>query len=212
MRLTLPRMSISSVARAAVLSVGLALPCGPAIPEAQLPGLPSVLSELRKGGLVIYLRHAATDTTQNDVGTDLADCATQRNLSEAGREQSREIGKAFRRLDIPVGTVLSSPFCRTRETAELAFGKITVDEDLYFAMSAPREAVARFTESLRRMLSTRPTDGTNTVVVSHTANLREAAGIWPKPEGVAIVFRPLGDGRFEAIARIEPESWAELTS
>jgi hypothetical protein len=48
------------------------------------------------------------------------------------------------------------------------------------------------------------------VIISHTANLKEAAGIWPKPEGVAIVFRPRRDGSFEPIARVLPEDWPTL--
>jgi hypothetical protein len=57
------------------------------------------------------------------------------------------------------------------------------------------------------MLATAPAKGSNAVIVSHTANLREAAGIWPKPEGVAYVFRPLPRGGFEAVARILPDEW-----
>ena len=93
------------------------------------------------------------------------------------------------------------------ERAGYEIDEFTVSDDLFFASNAPKDAVARMTASLRRMLSTRPADGANSIVVSHTSNLREAAGIWPKPEGVAIVFRPLGDGRFEALARIPPEDW-----
>ena len=57
------------------------------------------------------------------------------------------------------------------------------------------------------MLTVVPERGSNTVLVSHSANLFEAAGIFPKPEGVAIVFRPLPGGRFEALARILPDDW-----
>ena len=175
--------------------------------EDKLGKLQDVLADLKKGGLVVYFRHSITDTSQTDAAADLARCETQRNLSEAGRAQATKIGQAFKALGIPVGEVLSSPFCRTKDTAQLAFGHFTVSDDLFFASNAPKDAVARMTASLRRMLSTRPADGANSIVVSHTSNLREAAGIWPKPEGVAIVFRPLGDGRFEALARIPPEDW-----
>jgi phosphohistidine phosphatase SixA len=189
--------------------------CAPAVPaaaEQQLAALPAVLDELRSGGMVIYLRHAATDRSQKDSGVDLARCETQRNLSDAGRDQARNIGAAFAALDIPIGTILSSPFCRVRDTAQLAFGRHEVSNDLYFAVSADKNDVKRMTESLRRMLSTRPTDGTNTIVVSHTANLREAAGIWPDKEGVAIIFRPLGNGRFEPVARVPAEAWSAAST
>lgn len=178
-----------------------------------LPGLSAVLPDLRRGGLVLYFRHGLTDVTSgaSDEKADLARCDTQRNLSAAGREQSVATGQALRKLGIPVGKVLSSPFCRCKDTAQLAFARYTVDNDLYFAINVGAEERARLADRLR-LLSSPPAKGTNTVIVSHTANLREAAGIWPKPEGVAYVFRPLPGNRFEPLAMVLPEDWiAEAT-
>lgn len=188
-------------------------PAATAAAADRLPGLSPVLDELRKGGLVIYFRHGSTEQGgAKDETADLAKCETQRNLSAAGREQATQIGAAFRTLQIPVGTVLTSPFCRCKDTAKLAFGRFTVDNDLFFAIRVGAEETKRLTQSLRRMLSTTPPAKTNTVLVSHTANLREAAGIWPKPEGVAYVFRPLPGGRFEPVAVILPGEWAEVAA
>src|SRR5262249_5111854 len=92
----------------------------PTGPPAQAPA--ELLAALRGGGFVIYFRHADTDHTQNDSRmTSMADCANQRNLTDAGRENSRQIGDAIRALGVPVGAVLASPMCRTVETAVLAF-------------------------------------------------------------------------------------------
>ena len=91
------------------------------LPDA-LPGVDlgdrSLLEALREGGFVIYFRHAATDTAI-DQNVDFEYCATQRNLSQRGRDQAAEIGAGFEALGIPVGEVRSSEFCRTQETAEL---------------------------------------------------------------------------------------------
>ena len=194
-----------------VAMMNVLVPATPARAAEKPPDLNAVLSELRKGGYVIYFRHGPTDLTgANDESSDLLKCETQRNLSAAGREQAKQIGNAFRSLRIPVGTVTASPFCRTRDTAKLAFGRYTVSDDLRFAIGADAGETARFAESLHRMLSTAPAKATNTVIVSHTANLREAAGIWPKPEGVAYVFRPLPGGMFEAIAMVLPEDWSTV--
>lgn len=123
--------------------------------EDKLADLSSVLGELRKGGLVIYLRHGSTDQTgSSEEAADLMKCETQRNLSAEGRMQATEIGKAMQALRIPVGTVTTSPFCRTKDTAELAFGRFTVSNDLYFAIGTEAAETKRITESLRRMLST----------------------------------------------------------
>jgi broad specificity phosphatase PhoE len=184
------------------------------VPAAEPPPADAaVLSQLRAGGLVIYLRHAATDVTGVPEGAeDLARCETQRNLSAEGRAQAQAIGEALQRLDVPVGAVLSSPFCRCRDTARLAFGRAEVDPDLHFAMDVSPADRERLTAALRRMLSTPPADGHNTVIIAHTANLREAAGLWPKPEGTAYVFRPLSDGRFEVLARMEAQQWTALAA
>ncbi len=195
---------------ALVATVNLVVPAATANAADKLADLSSVLGELRKGGYVIYIRHGATEQTgAGDEAADLTKCETQRNLSAEGREQAAQIGKAFRALGIPVGTVTSSPFCRTKDTARLAFGRFTVSNDLHFTIGADAGETKRFTESLRRMLSTPPAKATNAVIVAHSANLREAAGIWPKPEGVAYVFQPLPGGQFEAIAMVLPEDWGK---
>src|SRR4029453_17091970 len=86
---------------------------------------------LQRGGLVLVLRHAATDFSKPDEDpVDLADCTTQRNLSAQGRADARAIGRGVRRLELGIGTVLASPFCRTRETAKLAFGRSAVSHAL----------------------------------------------------------------------------------
>src|SRR5688572_3600781 len=102
-------------------------------------------------------------------------CEAQRNLSAEGRNQVTQIGKAFQALTNPVGTVTTSPFRRTKDTAKLAFGRFSVSNDLSFAIGTDASETKRITGSLRRMLSTRP-KATNAVLVSYTANLREAAG------------------------------------
>jgi broad specificity phosphatase PhoE len=194
-----------------VATMNLVVPAPTANAADKFADLSSVLGELRNGGFVIYFRHGITDQTgANDEAAEMMKCETQRNLSAEGREQATQIGKAFQALRIPVGTVKTSPFCRAKDTAKLAFGRFDVNNDLYFAIGTNASETKRFAESLRRMLSTAPAKATNAVIVSHTANLREAAGIWPKLEGMAYVFRPLPGGKFEAIAMVPPEAWGEV--
>jgi len=167
-----------------------------------------LIDDIRKGGYVLYFRHAATNRSQTDIDTsNLDDCSTQRNLSEKGREQSRVIGKAFRELDIPVGTVLTSPYCRCVDTAMLAFGRGIKRQDLQFTISKDKQETQRLSDVLKVMLATIPAAGTNTVLVGHTGNLREATNVWPKPEAVMHVFEPLGVNGFKHIGRIEPDRW-----
>jgi phosphohistidine phosphatase SixA len=172
---------------------------------------PALVAALKAGGLVIYIRHGATEHSQADSDRlDFAGCATQRNLSPVGREQARGIGAAFRAQGIRVDRVISSPYCRAKETSQLAFDGFEISESLAFTMRDDEARTAQRAESLRRMLATTPAKGKNTVLVAHTSNLKEATGIWPKVEAMAVVFRPLAGGGFENIGSIMPEDWTAL--
>jgi broad specificity phosphatase PhoE len=172
-----------------------------------------LLEQLRQGGFVIFFRHAPTELSNiPDSAENIAQCETQRNLSATGRKTAKAIGEAFKKLHIPVGVVKTSPFCRCKDTARLAFGTYTVDRNLYFSLNIDAGARKQLTEETRKMLATPPADSTNTVIVSHTANLREATGYWPKPEGTAYIFRPGPDGTFTAEARMAPDDWQLLSS
>jgi hypothetical protein len=70
---------------------------------------------------MIYVRHARTDSTQEE--TDLASCATQRILSQQGRNDAIEIGVVWVTMAVPVGVLMSTEYLRTHETAPLAFGE-----------------------------------------------------------------------------------------
>jgi phosphohistidine phosphatase SixA len=158
---------------------------------------------------VVFLRHAATEYHQVDSDYGNApDCRLQRNLSGDGRRQAKEIGAAFRTLGIPVGRVLSSPFCRTADTARLAFGQYVTSPALSFAHGAGLADRTAQSAALRRMLGTSPEAGLNTVIVSHHANLKEAVGVWPRQEGTAHVFRPTGAGGVLHLGEVRPDEWA----
>jgi broad specificity phosphatase PhoE len=187
-------------------------PAGPGAPAtlAERPGGRDLVARLRQGGHVIFIRHAATEATQDDSRPDLADPSTQRNLSDEGRDQARRLGQAIRRLRIPVGTVLASPYARTRETAELAFGRdrVRVTRDL-LNEAFPGTDDEDLARRLRRLLATRPPAGRNTVLVSHGFNLQGATGL-SVAEGEAAVFRPGDAGPSGPVARITVEEWQTL--
>ena len=191
---------------------GPTAPTGSAAPStlAERPGGRDLVARLRGGGYVVFIRHAATQATQDDPRPDLDDPSTQRNLSDAGRNQARQLGRAIRRLRIPVGTVLASPYARTRETAELAFGRdrVHVTRDLLneaFPGTDDKELARR----LRRLFATRPPAGQNTVLVSHGFNLQGATGL-SVAEGESAIFAPGDAGRPSLVARITPQEWPSL--
>jgi phosphohistidine phosphatase SixA len=179
----------------------------------KLSGL-ALISELKKGGYVIYFRHGLTsDIGEKDVeDKDLDNCAMQRNLSAEGQAQTKAIGAVFRKLQIPVGEVYSSPYCRCLDTSRNIFGQAKKSSALHFAIQLDSGERATATTQLLNLLGTVPLLGTNTALVSHTANLQEAVGIWPKPEGVAHIFKPEGGGQFSYVGMMLPEAWARAAA
>lgn len=165
----------------------------------------AAVDALRSGGYVLYFRHAATDMSKNDAGmTSFDDCPTQRNLVDRGRDDARAIGAAIRALGIPIGKVRASPFCRTVETAELAFGRAEKTSEVRGGPARPDDP-ARYAP-LRKLLSQRPARGTNDVIVSHGNPFHAVAGPPYLAEGEAAVVEPAGDG-FRVVARIRVEDW-----
>ena len=169
---------------------------------------PELVRALRRGGYVLYFRHAATDFSMTDLrGAPLADCRRQRNLNARGRAQSRTIGRAVRALGVPVGRVLASSYCRTLETARVAFGRATPTTDVTALPQSPteRERMRRI-RALRRLLARAPRAGQNDVLVAHLFNIQAAANV-SIAEGEAAIFRPLGRRGFRLVARVTADGW-----
>lgn len=168
-----------------------------------------VIQALKQGGYVIYFRHGATNKTgeKSVEKKDLENCAIQRNLSPEGRAQAKAIGAAFKRHKIPIGRVYTSPYCRCVDTAMNLFGKAKKSDALHFAIHTTKEQRKEITVKLLDMLATAPQDGTNTAIVSHTSNLNNAVKIFPRPEGVAHIFKPEPEGTFSYVGMVEPKTW-----
>ena len=83
----------------------------------------SVIKELQKGGKIVFIRHSLAPGNGDPDNIDLKKCDTQRNLNQEGIEQSKKIGKLFRENNIKIEKVLSSEWCRCKDTAKYAFLK-----------------------------------------------------------------------------------------
>ena len=81
----------------------------------------SVIKELQKGGKIVFIRHSLAPGNGDPDNIDLKKCDTQRNLNKEGIEQAKKIGKLFRENNIQVDQVLSSEWCRCKDTAKFAF-------------------------------------------------------------------------------------------
>jgi phosphohistidine phosphatase SixA len=191
---------------------------GAALADTPRPSPQELAAALRAGGLVLYLRHPETNQTQADQpGLDLADCATQRSLSPAGRQQAAAIGAALRLIGVTIRQAVTSEYCRARETAVLmgiptAATDAALNEGGRMQAGGPTSPMA---EALRARLRQAPPPGGDMLVVSHRPNLVDAAGpeFADLAEAEMVVFRarPEVPG-FEVLARIRPADWPALVA
>ena len=177
--------------------------------------------ELRRGGYAILFRHGETDRSllpreqrkPEPSPMDLANCEIQAKLNEKGREDARAIGAAFKTLGIPVGVVLASGYCRTMETARLAFGRAEASDSLLHPAYKPAlgasmpPSFSKRMEALRQLLATSSAAGVNTVLVSHGEIFRDVIGTEGKT-GEALIYKPNGQGGSTLVGRVLPNEWS----
>jgi broad specificity phosphatase PhoE len=212
------RPLLRAAAAAALLAAALAAPdartADPSrqalVPRLDAAGLAAALHE---GGLTILMRHTATAPFAPDPATfDVADCKTQRNLSEEGREQARAIAAALPQLGIRISKVESSPYCRCLETARLAFGAVETSELLSIGDDLSFDEKQARARAVRGRLAVAPAAGTNSVLLTHTGTLLYSFGLDARPEGIAHVFRPGPAGTSVYLGRLLPEDWGRLAA
>jgi broad specificity phosphatase PhoE len=160
---------------------------------------------LKGGAQVVLIRHAITTPGVGDpAGFKLEDCATQRNLTEAGRRDARRLGETFRVRGVPVGRVLSSPWCRCLETARLAFGKAEVSTPLSNLYGRPDASVPQVRQMEALIGAWRPEgEGGNLVLVSHGSTILALTGVSLAPAEIVVVTPRPGE-KFTVAGRLSP--------
>ena len=86
-------------------------------------GSENIINTLKKGGKIVFIRHAYAPGNGDPKDLNLKDCSTQRNLNHIGIMQSKKIGQFFKKNKIKIDKVLSSEWCRCNDTAKLAFNE-----------------------------------------------------------------------------------------
>jgi phosphohistidine phosphatase SixA len=144
---------------------------------------------LRGDGHVALIRHASAPGPAGDpAGYKLDDCATQRNLSEQGRAEARALGERFRTQRVKVGKIVSSQWCRCRQTAELMNIGPIEDAPTFnnaFVLNIKRDEL---TAGARALIGAWRGPGT-LVVVTHGENIQLMLDLRPR-EGEVIVVAP----------------------
>jgi phosphohistidine phosphatase SixA len=152
----------------------------------------AALGEALDGGAIVLFRHSNAPGTGDPADFRLDDCTTQRNLDEAGRAQARRIGVAFAARGVRVGRVLTSQWCRARDSAELAFPGQAAEAPAFNSFFDDRSLAAAQTTAAAAVL--RDWRGPGVLVVfTHMVNIAELAGYAPA-EGEGVVLRIDGDG------------------
>lgn len=183
---------------------------GAASAASQLQGK-QLAAALAGGGYVILMRHASSPPTQPTAAqAEPANVSRERQLDESGRASARAMGDAFRRMHIKVGKVLSSTTFRALETVQMAqFPEPHTYDEL---SEAGRSAEAA--GSLRAQVAVAPDAGTDTVIVSHLANIMDAFASEARDlaEGEALIFHPDGHGKAAFVGRVKIEDWPKLAA
>jgi phosphohistidine phosphatase SixA len=158
---------------------------------------------LAAGGKVVMIRHAATEEASAEVSMNLSgvgNCSQEQNLTEAGREQARLLGGFFRERQVSVDTVLTSQYCRARETAELAFGGHDTWAALNLTEAMPEDDVEFLLEDVRERIGEFDGDGT-LVLITHRSNINTIAFRQTEPADMVVV-EPDDFGGFTVLGAI----------
>lgn len=176
----------------------------------------SSLDLLRKGGYILYAKHGEATVGVDQPNLNFWYCFTQRNLSELGRRQAVYYGQILRNLRIPISyPILASPFCRTIETAQLAFGRANVQIDpFWFEIYKLNENLSsteqkRILDSLQSKLEIKPPQGSNKIIIAHS--FPKGIGLDQIPDMGTVIVKPLGQGYgYEIINKLSLADLAKM--
>ena len=155
-------------------------------------------AEAKKGDKIILIRHALAPGGGDPPGFKINDCKTQRNLNKVGIEQSKAIGKLFKKNKIPVDKVLSSQWCRCKDTAKYAFknyfefSALNSTFQSSFAKNEPKQL-----KQLRTFVNNWDGDGGNLVLITHYSIITAITDAIPSSGEIVIT-----DKKFNVLSTI----------
>ena len=155
-------------------------------------------AEAKEGDRIILIRHALAPGGGDPPGFKINDCKTQRNLNKVGIEQSKAIGKLFKKNKIPVDKVLSSQWCRCKDTAKYAFksyfefSALNSTFQSSFAKNEPKQL-----KQLRTFVNNWDGDGGNLVLITHYSIITAITNAVPSSGEIVIT-----DKKFKVLSTI----------
>jgi len=152
----------------------------------------------QEGNKIILIRHSLAPGGGDPVGFKIDDCKSQRNLNLKGINQSKKIGKLFKKNKIPIDQVLSSQWCRCKDTAKYAFGEYKEFMALNSTFQSPydRNEVRQLKE-LYSFVNKWNGKGKNLVLVTHYSIITAVTNSVPSSGEIVIT-----DKNFKVIGSI----------
>jgi phosphohistidine phosphatase SixA len=182
----------------AALAILLAIPAG----TAARAGVAEWEALDDKRGVVVLMRHAIAPGGGDPPEFRLGDCRTQRNLSGEGRAQARLVGRQIRASGVEIADVLSSPWCRSNDTARLlGVGDVTTRGYLGSTFTAPRSVAAVREARTKRLIESHRGEEGIVIIVGHYANIMDLTGL-ATGSGEGIAVRMNRDGELDVIGRL----------
>ena len=145
-----------------------------------------LINQLEEGGKLIFIRHAYAPGNGDPDNFNLNDCSTQRNLSKEGQRQAKYIGEFFRNNKVKIDKVLSSEWCRCKETAKIAFKNFSTNSFLNsfysskFAKNKDKQVKA-LKEYIKKFKSDK-----NLVLVTHYVLISEILNYGPSSGEIVV--------------------------
>tara|TARA_Y100000741_G_scaffold229273_1_gene175138 strand:- start:688 stop:1245 length:558 start_codon:yes stop_codon:yes gene_type:complete len=158
----------------------------------------NLIDQLQEGEKLIFIRHAYAPGNGDPGNFNLNDCSTQRNLNEDGRKQAKAIGEFFRNNKIKIDKVLSSEWCRCKETADIAFKDFTTNSFLNSFYSSKYEKnkdkqVKALNDYIKKFKSNK-----NLILVTHYVMISELLNYSPSSGEIVV-----SDKNFNIIGTLE---------
>ena len=163
---------------------------------------------LAEGGKVVMVRHTESAEAEPEVSLNLdpdGDCSNEQELSKAGMEQAKALGRALEEHGIAVEAVLSGELCRTRQTSERAFGSFETWDALNLIAAMPEGESEWLLEDVRERIGSFEGDG-NLFLVTHRPNINTLT-FQNVESGSLVVLQPEGFGSFEVRGVIPLEAY-----
>ena len=152
----------------------------------------------QEGNKIILIRHSIAPGGGDPAGFKINDCKTQRNLNQAGIDQSKSIGELFKKKRVLIDQVLTSQWCRCKDTAKYAFKKFKEFSALNSTFQSPNDKnEPRQLKELKSFVKKWNGNGKNLILVTHYSIITAITNAVPRSGEIVIT-----DKNFKVLATI----------